>query len=221
MAVPTDSLAELPEDVSFEQAATLPVAGLTALYVLEKGGGLVGKRVLVTGASGRVGLFALELARLAGAWSVALLRRGEHIGLVEEAGAHEVAVGEDAGVASRLGPFDLIVEAVGGAVLGEVLGMLTPGGMCVAFGVSGGTEATFDVRSFYFTGGASLYGFVLFHEVIAKPASEGLGRLARLVAEGRLTPRISIEDSWAGIGNVAQRLLDRGYQDKAVLRVEG
>jgi hypothetical protein len=54
--------------------------------------------------------------------------------------------------------------------------------------VSGGTEATFDVQSFRFTGGASLYVFILFHEVIAKPASEGLGRLARLVAEGRLSP---------------------------------
>ncbi|HZC19491.1 MAG TPA: NADPH:quinone oxidoreductase family protein, partial [Rubrobacteraceae bacterium] len=70
VTVPTDSLAELPEGVSFEQAATLPVAGLTALYALEKGGGLVGKSVLVTGASGGVGLFTLELARLAGARTV-------------------------------------------------------------------------------------------------------------------------------------------------------
>jgi NADPH2:quinone reductase len=221
VAVPTDSLAELPEGVSFEQAATLPVAGLTALYGLEKGGGLVGKSVLVTGASGGVGLFALELARLAGARAVALVRREEHIRLVEEAGAHEVAVGEGAGAASVLGPFDLIVESVGGVVLGEALRMLAPGGMCVAFGVSGGTEATFDVQSFYFTGGASLYGFILFHELIAKPASEGLGRLARLVAEGRLSPRISVEAFWAEVGDVAQRLLDRGYQGKAVLRVEG
>jgi NADPH:quinone reductase len=50
VAVPTNSLAELPEGVSFELAATLPVAGLTALYALEKGGGLVGRSVLVTGA---------------------------------------------------------------------------------------------------------------------------------------------------------------------------
>ena len=221
VTVPTYSLAELPEGVSFEQAATLPVAGLTALYALEKGGGLVGKSVLVTGASGGVGLFALELARLAGAWAVALVRREEHIRLVEEAGAHEVAVGEGAGAASGFGPFDLILESVGGAVLGEALGMLAPGGTCVAFGVSGGTEATFDVRSFYFTGGASLYGFILFHEITARPASEGLGRLVGLVAEGRLNPRISVEASWAEVGDVAQRLLDRGYQGKAVLRVEG
>ncbi len=220
VAVSTDSLAGLPENVSFEQAATLPVAGLTALYMLEKGGGLVGKSVLITGASGGVGLFALKLARIAGARVVALVRRKEHAGLVEEAGAHEVAVGEGARTASGLGPFDLILESVGGVVLGEALEILAPGGTCVAFGVSGGVEATFDVQSFYLTGGASLYGFALFHEVIARPAREGLGRLARLVAKGQLHPHISVEGSWGEIGNVAQSLLDRGYQGKAVLRVE-
>jgi NADPH2:quinone reductase len=51
-AVPTRYLAALPEGVSFAQAATLPVAGLIALYTLEKGGGLLGKNVLITGASG-------------------------------------------------------------------------------------------------------------------------------------------------------------------------
>ena len=50
VAVPTHSLAELPDTVSFAQAATLPVAGLTALYGLEQGGGLLGQRVLITGA---------------------------------------------------------------------------------------------------------------------------------------------------------------------------
>ena len=66
-----------------------------------------------------------------------------------------------------------------------------------------------------------MYGFILFHEITARPASEGLGRLVGLVAEGRLNPRISVEASWAEVGDVAQRLLDRGYQGKAVLRIEG
>src|SRR5689334_25030610 len=55
VAVPTHALAELPDKVTFSQAATLPVAGLTALYAMAKGGLLVGKRVLVTGATGGVG----------------------------------------------------------------------------------------------------------------------------------------------------------------------
>ncbi len=221
VAVPTSSLAELPEAVSFEQAATLPVAGLTALYTLEKGGGLLGRSVLVTGASGGAGHFAIQLARLSGARVVALVRREEHEELVREAGAHEVAVGEDAGNAEHFGPYHLVLESVGGKVLGDVMGMLAPGGTCVSFGVSGGTEATFDVRNFYFTGAARLYGFILFHEVLAHPASDGLARLSRLVADGKLRPRVSVEASWEEIGEVAQRLLDRGYTGKAVLRVGG
>ena len=61
-AVPTRSLTTLPEGVSFAQAATLPVAGLTALYALEEGGNLLGRTVLVTGASGGAGQFGLQLA---------------------------------------------------------------------------------------------------------------------------------------------------------------
>ncbi len=218
-AVPTNALAELPDGVSFEQASTLPIAGLTALYALEKGGGLVGKRVLVTGASGGAGLFALELARLAGARVVALVRREEHDGLVREAGAHAVAVGEDGEAARGYGPYGLILESIGGAVLGNALSMLAPEGTCVSFGVSGGAESTFDVRNFFYAGGAALYGFIIFHEVLAQPASEGLARLVRLVDEGSLTPRIEVVEDWTAFGAVADRLMQRGFTGKAVLRV--
>ncbi|MDQ5812750.1 MAG: alcohol dehydrogenase, partial [Actinomycetota bacterium] len=79
--------------------------------------------------------------------------------------------------------------------------------------------STFDVRSFYFTGGATLYGFILFYEVLARPASEGLARLLRLVADGTLQPRIELEASWEEIGDVAGRLVDRDYAGKAVLHL--
>lgn len=218
-AVPVNALAELPDGVSFEQASALPVAGLTALYALDKGGNLLGRRVLVTGASGGAGLFGVELARLAGARVAALIRREEHVDLLREAGAHEVAVGEDGEAAREYGPYDLILESVGGEVLGKALSMLTVGGTCVSFGVSGGAETTFDVRSLFATGGASLYGFILFHEVLAHLASDGLARLANLVAEGGLHTFIEVEDDWTKIGAVAQQLVDRKYTGKAVLRV--
>src|SRR3712207_4573955 len=107
VAVPTRSLAELPQVVSFAQAATLPVAGLTALYTLEKGGGLLGKNVLITGASGGVGLFACRLARMAGAHVVGVIRRADREALVREAGAHEVVIGDDASAAREHGPHEI------------------------------------------------------------------------------------------------------------------
>ena len=218
-AVPTNAVAELPDGVSFEEAATLPVAGLTALYALDKGGNLLGKDVLITGASGGAGQFALQLARISGARVVALVRRPEHEELAREAGAHEVAVDENGAAAEEYGPYHLILESVGGDVLGNVLPMLAPEGTCVSFGVSGGAEVAFDARELYLTGGAKLYGFILFHEVVARPASGGLARLVKLVEEGSLRPRIEVEAPWTDVGDVAAQLIDRGYTGKAVLRV--
>ena len=221
VAVPTNALAELPEGVSFEDASTLPVAGLTALYALEEGGNLLGRSVLVTGASGGAGQFGLQLARAAGARVVGLVRREEHSRMVEGAGAHEVVVDESGAAAGEQGPYHLILESVGGEVLGNALSMLAPGGTCVSFGTSASPEIQFDARTLYLTGGARLYGFILFHEVVARPASSGLDRLARMVEDGRLRPRIEVEAPWTGVGEVATRLIDRGYIGKAVLRVSG
>src|SRR5918998_358778 len=131
VAVPTDSVAALPEGVSFEEASTLPVAGLTALYALEEGGNLLGRSVLVTGASGGAGQFGLQLARAAGARVVGLVRREEHAGLVEEVGAHEVVVDESGAAARERGPYHLVLESVGGGGVGDALSMLGPGGACV------------------------------------------------------------------------------------------
>ena len=214
-------MAALPGGVSLEVASTLPVAGLTALYALEEGGNLLGRSVLVTGASGGAGLFGVQLARAAGARTVALVRRREHVGMVEEAGAHEVVVDGSGAAAREHGPYHLVLESVGGDVLGNALSMLATGGTCVSFGVSAAAEVTFDARAFYLTGGARLLGFILFHEVLARPAAGGLDRLTRMVADGRLRPRIEVEAPWTQVGPVARRLIERGYAGKAVLRVGG
>jgi NADPH:quinone reductase len=217
VAVPTNALAQLPDNVSFTQAATLPVAGLTALYALEQNGAVLGRRVLVTGASGGVGHLALELARQAGAFVVACVRRPEREKHARVAGAHEVVIGEEPSAAQSFGPFDLIIESVGGASLAAALKMIAPGGMCVLLGVSSASEATFDAATFMRTGGASLYGFMLFHELPHRPAAEGLARLAAMVAAGRLHPQVELEAPFGKIAEVANKLYARGIAGKAVL----
>jgi len=217
-AVPAASLAALPETVSFAQAAALPVAGLTALYALGLGGSLLGRRVLVTGASGGVGLFALQLARDAGAHVVGLIRRDTHAEAVRAMGADAVVIGEPAAAAAH-GPYHLILESVGGDTLGAVLGMLASDGTCVTLGISESETVTFDARRFRAAGSVSLYGFTLSHELRRDPASSGLARLAGLVAQGRLRPQIDVQAPWTEIASVAQQLIDRRYAGKAVLHV--
>ena len=217
VVVPTHALAELPDKVTFSQAATFPVAGLTALHALAKGGLLLGRRVLVTGATGGVGDFAVQLARLAGAHVTASARRADQVPALRQLGAHEVTVGDEIPASPK---FDLIVESVGGKTLGTALAALQRAGVCVTLGVSASAEVTFDARTFFISGRASLYGLYLFTELGSEPASVGLRRLADLVATGQLAPHVSLERPWKDIGQVAQDLMARRFPGKAVLTVE-
>src|SRR6202795_779770 len=146
VAVPTHALAELPEKVTFSQAATFPVAGLTALHALAKGGLLLGRRVLVTGATGGVGAFAVQLARLAGAHVTASARRADQVAALRQLGAHEVCVGDDIAPSPK---YDLVIESVGGRTLGTALAALRYGGVAVTLGVSASAEAKFAARQFF------------------------------------------------------------------------
>jgi NADPH:quinone reductase-like Zn-dependent oxidoreductase len=217
VVVPTNALAELPDKVTFSQAATFPVAGLTAFHALGKGGLLLGKRVLVTGATGGVGDFAVQLARLAGAHVTASVRRADQVPTVRQLGAHDVVVGD---VIAAMPKYDLIIESVGGKTLGTALAALERAGVCVTLGVSASSEVTFDARTFFATGRSTLYGFYVFTELASEPASVGLRRLADLVAAGQLSPHISLERSWKEIGQVAQDLMARRFPGKAVLVVD-
>ncbi len=216
VAVPTHALAELPEKVTFSQAATFPVAGLTALHALGKNGMILGKRVLITGATGGVGDFAVQLARLGGAHVTATARRADQAAALRQLGAHEVTVGDEIPPAPK---YDLVLESVGGRTLGTALAALERGGVCVTLGVSATAEVTFDARSFFVAGRTTLYGFYLFTELGHEPAALGLRRLADLVAAGQLAPHISVERPWTDIAQVAADLIARTYPGKAVLTV--
>jgi len=217
IAAPVEALAVLPAGVDFARAATLPVAGLTALYGLDRAHGLLGRKVLITGGTGGVGHFGIQLARLGGAQVVATVRRQEQSKLVRDAGAHEVVLGDDKKTIHAAGPFDHVLDGVGGNTLAGALASLARNGSAVIYGATGGAEVPFDARAFYPTAGASLYGFILFHELLSNPAGIGLARLARLLEDGRLRAPIAVEGKLAEIGDLAQRLEDRAFTGKAVV----
>ena len=216
----THAVAALPEAVSDAQAATLPVAGLTALHALRQGGLLLGRKVLIDGASGGVGHLACQLAAAAGARVWGQVRRPEYRGAVAEACGERVVVARDLGAAKAHGPFWLIVDSLGGPALAAALSMLQPNGTCVTLGISDAPNLTFESRDFFGVGGARLYGLTLFHELMSvERAGIGLALLADLIAEGKLKPQISVETSWREIGAVGRRLIDREFVGKAVLHL--
>lgn len=135
------------------QLAALPIAYGTALGILIRGGVAEGQRVLVTGASGGVGLAAVQLAVARGARVVAV-SSGDKTGAVAEAGAAVVidrergAVIDDAREAAGEG-YHLVVDLVAGSVLAAGLDLLVAGGRWVVAGALGGAEVPLDVRRLY------------------------------------------------------------------------
>jgi NADPH:quinone reductase-like Zn-dependent oxidoreductase len=214
-AVKLEHLAELPDGISFEQAAALPVAGLTALRSLEVAGFVLGKRVLVTGASGGVGRFAIQLAKLAGAHVTAVARRTEGL---KQLGADELAAEID-----LEGPtYDAVIDGVGGPVLGSAIQRVAPGGTIVSFASTVTDPVSYPTRELFARApGARLYGFYLFSELDhTRSGAADLRRLADLVAAKRLDPQIDLTLSWSEAAKAIEALLDRRVNGKAVLTID-
>lgn len=217
-AVPTNQLAVLPEGVSFEQASTLPVAGLTALHGLRIAGSLLARRALITGASGGVGHLAVQLALASGASEVVgTVRQERHAAAVKAAGATQVVAGETGEGAKAFGPYHLIFDGVGGQTLVNALPTLASNGCYVYYGSSGGATAT--IEPMRIPGTTTFYRLSVFQEFGNEAASVGLARLSQLIVEGKLKPLIALEAPWTEIASVAQKLIERAYPGKAVLHV--
>ncbi len=211
-------LAALPDGVSDAQAATLPVAGLTALRALDIIG--AGARPARAGhrRQRRGGAFAVQLAKLAGAHVTGVAANPERAQGVIELGADEVIA-----ELQTSGPeFDGIVEGVGGATLGAALQRVAAGGTVVSFASSDTAAVQYpSARLFGRAPGARLYGLLLF-DALARERSgaRDLTRLAELVASGRLRCSVELDSSWRGAADAVAALLERRVAGKIVLRVD-
>jgi NADPH2:quinone reductase len=217
VAIPTHRLAALPAGVAFDVASTIPVAGLTSLAALAHGGLLVGRRVLITGAAGGVGTFAIQLAHLAGAHVTAEVSRSERTAGLLDLGADDVLVGLDASGE----PFDFAIDSVGGALLAAVVGRVGAGGTVVSIGVSSDELTTLDWLAAVRRGAVTLYGMSLFQELDrqGKGAAE-LAALLDLVANDQLRPRIDRRVSWRDLGPALKSLGNRSIAGKVVAIVD-
>ncbi|MFF0434047.1 zinc-binding dehydrogenase [Streptomyces sp. NPDC004327] len=206
-AVHVGELAVLPDEVDFVRAAALPVAGLTALRALRRAGVRPGHRVAVTGASGGVGHFAVQLARLQGAEVVAVVgapARGEGLA---ELGVKSV-VTKPAEIDE---PVDVLLDNVGGPQLGALLGSMADGGTVISVGAASGQDT--PLAPYQLVGKRlTLVG----HQDGGGSAAD-LAHLAGLVADGRLTVSVGRVADWQAAAEVADDIVGRRVRGKAVL----
>ena len=212
-AVETGSIAELPAEISAVTAAALPLSGLTALRMLRLAGDVTGRRILLTGASGGVGHYVVELAANAGAEVTAISASPERGSRLTELGASAV-LGR---VTSATGTFDLVLESVGGDVFREALERLAPGGTLIWFGQASREPVTLSFFDLLYHHPSA----TIRHFSYADPPPYGadLAVLVRLVANGRLHPEIGRVTDWADTAGTLTDLRDRRIRGNAVLTV--
>ncbi len=213
VAIPSHRAAALPDSVAFAEAAALPVAGLTALRGLRTGGSLLCRRVLITGASGGVGTFAVQLARTAGAMVTAQVSGQARVAPVSALGASEVITD----IGADVGPFHLVLDGVGGQILAAAVRRLATGGVATAYGVASGQRS--DIAFYDFAEGAPgarVEGFFVYRTG-EETFGEDLAGLALLVAEGKLIPQIGGPRGWGATPEVVLAMRRHEVTGKAVL----
>ncbi len=202
------ALAMKPENLTFEQAAAVPVAALTALQGLrDKGNIQPGKKVLINGAAGGVGTFAVQIAKYFGA-DVTGVCSARNVNMVRSLGADRVIDYTQEDFTKSGQRYDVFFDCVGNHPLLECRRVLNPGGKFIVVGAPhGGWLRPLDrlikalVLSWFMS---EIVAF------IAKASREDLAILRELIEAGKVAPVI---DRCCGLGEVSEaiRYLEEGH----------
>jgi len=209
-AADTAEIAEVPDAVDLGLAAAVPAAGVTALRAVRRLGSLANRRVLITGASGGVGRFAVQLAARVGAHVIASVGSPERGDGLIELGAAEVVTG----LTGIRPPVHGALDHVGGRTLADVYALLEPGGRVLSIGMASLEPTSINFEEARLRGGASIEAFV-----VGAGFGPDLSLLARLVAAGELDPQVGWRGPWEKAAEAAAALLGRQVPGKAVMEV--
>ena len=214
VAVPAEWTAPLPSACDFVPAATLPVAGVTAAGTLRLARTHAGDRVLVTGAAGGVGQFTLQLALQAKATVTGQAASEERAAAVRATGAEALVHPGDGSPVD--GEFDVVLDGIGGPMLGPLLTATAANGRVVVYGNSADAESTFRVETFY-SKGVTIYGFRVFTSVPPAQAVKDMATLADQVASGALSVKVQATAPLADALSLIADLYARKVTGKVVL----
>ena len=219
---PERALVMKPPNVPFEQAASVPLAGLTALQGLREGKIQPGQKVLINGATGGVGTFAVQIAKSFGAEITAVCST-RNVDLVRSIGADHMIDYTKEDFTKSDQRYDVIFDNVANHSFAERRRVLNPKGICVLAGMGGAGvrgEAIGRVVGGFTARGLSSFTDQKFAMYITKMSKEDLITLGDLIQAGKLRPVIErtckLEDA-----PEALRIFDQGHaRGKVVIAVE-
>ncbi|HEV3475068.1 MAG TPA: NAD(P)-dependent alcohol dehydrogenase [Actinomycetota bacterium] len=211
VSVPTQVLASKPTSLSFEEAAAVPVAGVTALQGLRHHGDIrPGQKVLINGASGGVGTFAVQIAKSSGA-QVTGVTSTRNIDLVRSLGADHVVDYTTTDFARAGQRYDLILDTIGNRPVSDLRLALAEGGKAA---VSGFTTVGHLL-------GVSLRGGKDVAQVSAHVSAQDLAVLSHMIDAGKVRPQIDRRYGFEEIP-AAIAYLEKGHaRGKVVVEVDG
>jgi NADPH:quinone reductase-like Zn-dependent oxidoreductase len=208
VAAAEDGLALKPTNLTFEQAAAVPMAGLVALQALRDHGKVrAGQKVLINGASGGIGTFAVQIAKALGAEVTAVVST-RNLDLARSIGADHVIDYTRENFTQNGQRYDFILDNVSNHSLSDLRRALTPAGMLVPNG------GRFD-KTWMASGGRIVQGKVMFQfgsqtlgNFLVKMGHEGLVSLTELIEAGKVTPVMDrsypLSETAQAIGHVGE-----------------
>jgi NADPH:quinone reductase len=214
VALPAEWTIPLPSSADTVMAATLPVAGLTAVNVLRLPRVHAGDRVLITGAAGGVGLLAVQLAVEAKATVTGQASSERRAESVSELGAEVLIHPGDGSPVG--GEFDVVLDSIGGPMFRPLLRATALRGRVVVFGNSADAESTFRVEDLY-PRAITIYGFRVFQSVPPEQGVRDLAALADQVASGNLKIFVQATAPLSDAPALIRDLYDRKVVGKVVI----
>jgi NADPH:quinone reductase-like Zn-dependent oxidoreductase len=220
VVAPADKLAHKPAPLSFEQAAAVPVSGVTALQaVTEVGQVRPGQSVLVIGASGGVGSYAVQIARALGA-TVTGVASGEKADLVRSLGAEDVIDYRTTEYLDGSRQFDLIIDTGGLNPIRRLRKALTRKGTLVIVGGEGGGKLTGGIGRQL---GTTLLSPFVSHRLrmfLSSGTSELLDRLAQFLDTGDVLPAVGKQYEFDRATDAISDLVTGAARGKSVITIK-
>ncbi|WP_104167931.1 NAD(P)-dependent alcohol dehydrogenase [Arthrobacter sp. SX1312] len=217
-AVPAQLLALKPANLTFEQAATVPLSARTALQGLRDGGNIqAGQKVLINGASGGVGTFAVQIAKALGA-EVTGVCSTRNVELVRSLGADQVIDYTQENFTESEVLYDLIFDSIGNHPLSALRQVLAPDGTLVLSSGTGG-RVLGPMGRLLRALLLSLFIRQNLRTFSAKPGGESLDLLRELIESGQVTPTIEKTYPLAQVPEAIRSFVDDHARAKIAITV--